>query len=307
MIGWFFYKNKKLGGFSITPPNLPSLSHMAVVRSAAWLFTINNPVDSPQFDDVMYMIYQFEQGEQGTVHIQGYVVFNNRKRQATVKAMEPTAHLEVRRGTHEQAKAYCSKEDTRIEGPIIEGDDSSILAQKPGKRSDCADVVRLIKEGASNALIFESHPNAIRYYKGLDFVRQSFKGEVKRTWKTRVIVYWGVAGSGKSFIAHRDAGPDAYNKPSGNKWFDGYENQENVIFDEFRGNWFDLSTLLRILDAYPLKVEVKGGTVEFVARTIWITSNIAPEAWYNVDIIQINALMRRLTEVHHFINAYVPQ
>jgi len=278
---------------------------MSIVRSPYWLFTINNPTESPQFDDVKYMIYQFEQGEQGTVHIQGYVVFNCQKRQSTVKKMQPDAHLEVRRGTHEQAKAYCSKEDTRIEGPIIEGDDSSILAQKPGKRSDCADVVKLIKEGASNALIFESHPNAIRYYKGLDFVRQSFKADVKRDWKTRVIVYYGVSNSGKSYLAKQNAGPNAYFKPPGNKWFDAYEGQETVIFDEFRGNWFDLSTLLRIFDAYPLRVEQKGNTVEFVARTIYVTSNVAPESWYpNIDAIQLRALLRRLDEVRHFINEF---
>jgi len=298
---------KRLGGsgtLSITPPNLLATA-MSIVRSPYWLFTINNPTESPQFDDVKYMIYQFEQGEQGTVHIQGYVVFNCQKRQSTVKKMEPRAHLEVRRGTHEQAKAYCSKLDTRIEGPIIEGDDSSIMKQQPGKRSDCADVIRLIKEGASNALIFESHPNSIRYYKGLDFARAAFKEHIKRNWKTRVIVYYGVAGSGKSYTVQQLAGPDAYFKPPGHKWFDAYEGQEIVVFDEFRGNWFDLSTFLRIMDAYPLRVEMKGSTIEFVARTLYITSNVAPESWYpNIDAIQLAALLRRLDEVHHFINAY---
>lgn len=279
---------------------------MSIVRSPNWLFTINNPTESPQFDDVKYMIYQFEQGKEGTVHIQGYVVFNCQKRQSTVKLMEPRAHLEVRRGTHEQAKAYCSKTDTRVEGPIEEGSDEGLGSKTPGKRSDLLMVKASLDAGAKDQQIANDYFGSwCRYNKSFTLYRSLVT--VKRAWKTRVIVNWGVAGSGKSFSAHRDAGPDAYFKPPGHKWFEGYEGQENVIFDEFRGNWFDLSTLLRLLDAYPMRVEFKGGSVEFVARTIWITSNIMPEAWYNVDIIQITALMRRLTEVHHFINAYQPE
>jgi len=282
---------------------------MPAFQSCNFVFTINNPSIELKGDDpnewpgVRYCVFQLEQGEQGTVHWQGYVCFETKKTIAALKVLSPRAHWEVRQGTHEQARVYCTKEEGRLDGPYEFGDPPT----KQGKRNDTAQAMEMIKAGSSLSDIMSEIPAAMRFAGGLKFAHTLLTPKLKRTWKTRVIVNWGVAGSGKSFAAHRDAGPDAYFKPPGHKWFDGYESQENVIFDEFRGNWFDLSTLLRILDAYPMRVEYKGGSVEFVARTIWITSNIAPEAWYNVDIIQINALMRRLTEVHHFINAYVPQ
>jgi len=275
-------------------------------RSRSFCFTVNNPMDDNQnpynlLEVSDYLVFQLELGENGTPHYQGFVHLKDAK---TITAMQTylRAHFIVAKGTAAQNRIYCTKEEGRLDGPYEEGE-----IPKQGKRSDCADVVRLIKEGASNATIFESHPNAIRYYKGLDFVRQSFKADIKRTWKTRVIVYYGVAGSGKSYTVQQLAGPDAYFKPGGNKWFNAYEGQEIVVFDEFRGNWFDLSTFLRIMDAYPCAVETKGGIVEFVARTLYITSNVAPESWYpNIDAIQLAAVMRRLDEIHHFINPFIP-
>ena len=72
----------------------------------------------------------------------------------------------------------------------------------------------------------------------------------------------GPTGIGKTYgIFERF--PDAY-RPivSGDKvWFDGYDGQETLLLDELRGN-IKMSMLLQLLDPYPLKVEVKGGTVQ---------------------------------------------
>ena len=45
-------------------------------------------------------------------------MFSGTKRLSGVKELTGTAaHWEPRRGTHQQAAAYCSKEETRIDGP----------------------------------------------------------------------------------------------------------------------------------------------------------------------------------------------
>jgi len=69
--------------------------------------------------------------------------------------------------------------------------------------------------------------------------------------------------------------------------------------DEFRGG-IDIGHLLRWLDRYPVIVEVKGGATALAARKIWITSNIAPIAWYPELDAETFAALRRRLQVTHF-------
>lgn len=59
--------------------------------------------------------------------------------------------------------------------------------------------------------------------------------------------------------------------------------------------------MLRWLDRYPVRVEFKGGSRPLLCKTIWITSNLAPEEWYpELDPETRNAFLRRLTNIVHF-------
>jgi len=53
-----------------------------------------------------------------------------------------------------------------------------------------------------------------------------------------VFVFWGVTGSGKSHRAWSEAGVDAYSKCPRSKFWDGYQDQSNVVVDEFRGGTY---------------------------------------------------------------------
>ena len=79
-----------------------------------WCFTLNNPAAwRPVFkpEHMAYLVYQLERGENGTLHVQGYVRFHNRKRIQTVKNVLDSqgVHLEFARGAEEQNKHYCSR------------------------------------------------------------------------------------------------------------------------------------------------------------------------------------------------------
>lgn len=87
-----------------------------------WVFTLNNPAST--FDDdwmdlnvendqVQFTAWQHEIGENGTPHIQGLVVFEERMTLPKVRTYLDTAHWEVMRGTLKQALEYCHKVDTR--------------------------------------------------------------------------------------------------------------------------------------------------------------------------------------------------
>lgn len=90
---------------------------------------------------------------------------------------------------------------------------------------------------------------------------------------------------------------EAYAKDPRSKWWCGYQGQEHVIIDEFRGG-IDISHMLRWLDRYPVCVETKGGSVPLCATKFWITSNLEPKEWYKeIDEATLLALERRLTNI----------
>ena len=82
------------------------------MQGTNWLFTINNPadVDLPRtWPDVRYCCWQLEEGENGTPHLQGYVVLEKRKRLGGMKRLDKTAHWEQRKGTHDKQKTIVGK------------------------------------------------------------------------------------------------------------------------------------------------------------------------------------------------------
>lgn len=112
----------------------------------------------------------------------------------------------------------------------------------------------------------------------------------------------GPTGTGKTRSVFQQA-PDAYAKMANNIWWDGYDGDDNVLLDEYNSPWFTWNYLLRLLDRYPMLVEVKGGTVQFVARRIFITCNRDPREWYDrshLNKYPVEALLRRIDEIRVF-------
>ncbi len=279
------------------------------------MFTINNPkdIDDPlAWGGVKFVIFQKEKGAEETAHFQGYVMFLGTKTLSAVKKVNPRAHWENRKGTHLQAKKYCSKDDTRVEGPWQRGEDPS-----PGKRTDilrlkeAADEGKTEKEIATNEELF---PLWMHNFKGLERYKRLISIH-ERNWPTHSVVYWGPPGVGKTRRVLIEAGPNAYwlKKPGRNQtvFFDGYDAQENVVIDEFYG-WLPFDLLCRMCDRYPLMVDTKGGMVNFFPKKIFFTSNIPPNEWYvSIDVRRVEALTRRLSpplgEVVHMEHEWVPE
>jgi len=108
-------------------------------RAKRWCFTLNNYttdewsrlVAGGNADNVEYVIYAKETGESGTPHIQGFVIFKAAIRPGTGKTRlgSERYHLEVSRGTPQQAADYCKKD-----GDFYEFGDCPAVSQ--GKRTD---------------------------------------------------------------------------------------------------------------------------------------------------------------------------
>lgn len=65
-------------------------------------------------DSLKYLVFQLERGGTGTKHIQGYACAHSPKSFSGWKELVGTrAHIEAARGSAEENKAYCTKEDSR--------------------------------------------------------------------------------------------------------------------------------------------------------------------------------------------------
>lgn len=264
-----------------------------MARAKHWCFTLNNPETYPLATEewgATYVVYQLETGNSGTLHLQGYVEFAGRQRLNSLRVLLPRAHWEKRLGPRENARAYCMKNEGRVEGPWEHGEFSS---QSQGKRTDLLTVKQMIDNGKSENEVANAQFEVwCRYYRAFrEYKRLTCPN---RNWKTTVHVLYGPTGTGKSKWAC-DTFPEAYWKQRSN-WWDGYEGQEVVVLDEFYG-WLPFDVMLRLLDRYPLLVETKGGQVNFLAKTLIITTNQKPHQWYKNG--NWPALKRRVDSWHY--------
>jgi len=182
------------------------------------------------------------------------------------------------------------KDATRVEGTQFE------YGAKPIQRNDKKDWEEIWELARTNQLSKIPADVRVQSYRTLRTIASDFSKPVgmERTCH----VFWGKSGTGKSRRAWEEAGMDAYSKDPRSKFWDGYNGEENVVIDEFRGG-IDVAHLLRWTDRYPVRVEIKGSSKPLWATTLWITSNLSPREWYKeLDDDTQAALMRRLTVVH---------
>jgi hypothetical protein len=270
-----------------------------------WCFTLNNYTEEDvalldalgsELAGIKYLVYGKEVGENGTPHLQSYVSFDRRRGLAYCRSLiSSRAHFEIARGSACQNAEYCKKEgDAKEFGVVPRGQ---------GARNDLVSVVQAIKDGASKRELLDVHPQAYaRAYRMCQDALLIF-GKC-RQWQPEVVVYWGETGTGKTRRAYEEAtqgnNGSAYLHPGGG-WFDGYDGEERVIFDDFGGSEFKLTYLLKLLDRYPMRVPVKGSFVQWIPKKIWITSNYGPKDWYpNAKDEHVKALFRRFSRVVRF-------
>jgi len=196
-----------------------------------WLFTINNPSElnieylRSLFDDddcpLKYLIFQREQVT--TPHLQGYLQCKKKKSMNQVKTIvgDKGTHLEKMKGTPEQSKAYCSKEESRLDGPWEFG-----TLGNAGQRTDIEEVRDAIHNNPfiSNIDLLTLYPDIIaRYPRFITSCRNAYQDEAvsitelqpREGWQTtlfeelrssadprKVVWYFDeIGGSGKSTFA----------------------------------------------------------------------------------------------------------
>jgi len=278
------------------------------------IFNVNDEQDKLEtfctgINNIKICNWQFEQGVQTEhPHIQLYLVADKSVRPSQVKTwFINNPHVEIAKGDHESCVDYCSKDEGRLKGPFFYPTEMAVKSHVQGKRYDIDTMFKMVKEGKKEVEIAEQNPGAYaRSFKALNRYHNLVFPPVFRP-EIVVNCFYGAPGSGKSKQAWDDAlalvGGDVegvYSKSAGD-WWDGYHGQKVVVIDDFYGG-IRFSEFLKILDHYPLSVQIKGGFVAMRATHFFITSNTHPRDWYSgiKDKVDLNALKRRLTSLVYY-------
>lgn len=244
----------------------------------------------------------------GRCHFQGYASFTKAYRLSGLKKLLKTAHWTVCKGTETENIEYCSKEDSRIDGPWSTGTPS-----EPGKRNDIHAVRDMIAEGKSLTSIMNDPQ--IGSYQALRGAELLFKYQPLPTNFVKRNVYWfhGSTGSGKSRLARdmaTEAKEDLWVSAKDLQWFSRFNGEKWCLLDDFRSSHVSFSFLLRLLDGYAVTVPVKGTNAIWHPDTIIITCPVHPKFTYTKKFEQDNGnldqLLRRITEIRLIGDEVVP-
>lgn len=196
-----------------------------------------------------------------------------------IKKLKPR-HVEVMQKPLTANIKYCKKDGNLI---LEKGE-----ASQQGKRNDLEVAIETIKNGGK---LTDIDPVLIvKYERGFKAIKHLNTKD--RTEQPKVIWLWGLSGTGKTRRAVEHS--DSFYIKDGTQWWDGYDQQDVIIIDDFDGRW-PFRDLLRILDRYPYQGQTKGAYVKINSPTIYITCEFPPSHfWSDNDLKQVT---RRLSEV----------
>ena len=260
-------------------------------KSRSYVFTLNNYTQE-EYNELLeiearYKVIGKEVGEQGTPHLQGYIYFENPKSMNPLKKINKRIHWEQAKGTPVQASEYCKKENNFYE-------DGELPSQ--GRRSDIEEARELVKTTGKIRDVVDK-ANSFQAIRCAEVILKYH--EKPRNWKPEVHWFYGSSGTGKTKLAYEVLGEDCYTCMGTGKWFDGYDAHENVLIDDIRKDFMSFDQFIKLIDRYAYRVETKGGTRQFLARKIIITSPCPPELiWKNTE--DKYQLLRRIDVVKCF-------
>ena len=260
-----------------------------------WLVTINNPSNEEideliEFKGCKYKVIARELAPStGTSHIHALICLTCNARASKLKKALPRAHLDLVRGTFDQAYNYVIKE-----GAVIYEN-----GEKPKKQLSIDQRFKDMVQEAKAGTIDKECLMYCRYRQYFEqFVPTSnyiFEGELttKNAW------IYGPPGSGKSRLVRQFAMANnlsVYHKLA-NKWWDGYRGEDIVLIEDLDPDVSEklVHHIKLWADRYAFRAEIKGNSVSIDPKFYFIiTSNYTiGECFKGVDG---EAISRRFEE-----------
>lgn len=274
-----------------------------MARTAAYRkyqLTFNNPTEHgythevikttlSTFSNCIYWCMCDEIGAEQTPHTHLYTAFKNPVEFSTMQQRFFGSHIENARGRHDENRDYIRKEGKWLNDPKHETnladtfEESGDLPAESSKReSQSAEVVAMIREGASNEEIVNAYPSQYTHLKSLDAMRQTFlEGQYRKKFRNLNVYYlWGKTGVGKTrYVMEKYGYEHVYRVTNYAHPFDNYQGESVILFEEFRS---DLPTkdMLKYLDGYPLMLPCRYGDKVACFTEVYVISNIPFEEQY---------------------------
>ncbi len=276
-------------------------------------------IDHLKLTNCTYIVFQQESGGSlGRDHLQGYVLFKNAK---TLKAAQealgfPTCHMESRKADLvSDAINYCKKEDTRRLGCSFF--EYGVMPMDTGKKRTVEAAIECAKTHGIKRVALEHSKVYMQYHCGLGKLANIAAEDKLPDWRdVTVIVVVGDSGCGKSWFAeHYDTHDNTYPMADSDPvWVDGYWGQRTIVIEEMDAQ-MPFRFLLRLLDGYRLNMPTKGGFIWGEHTTVILTSNTAPDRWYNDNmgannwsfdtaLVSAGPLQRRINSIHTGTGVY---
>ena len=288
------------------------------LRYRNWVFTLNNPQEHgfPRFmkDSMVWLRYGEEVAPStGTAHLQGVVHFRSKRVMPTdLYPWCRNAHWEHMGGSISSNLSYTGKEATAEAGTLHEFGIRPLSNKEAREKGGQAtkerykEIIKLAEDGKFDQIKEDYPGDFLRSFKPL---RHIWEEAQQRNQPTNDLKHWwivGGTGSGKSFGVFKTVGEENfYRKDANNKWWCGYAFERFVLIDDYQPLWKDRAVLKNWADWYPVRVEVKGGSMKVRPEHIIVTSNYSiADAHFEPD--DIAPIKRRFKEcsIEEFIEDY---
>lgn len=271
-------------------------------------------------------------------HIQGYMALKKKRRLSSLFATtlcvweDDTIWPFVKPALYSawHNKRYCEKANTahpnehgftRGEAASWTEEQLKNLGKKQGKRSDIEAMAKDFQDNPWETKLTKARkfPNQFCHYNRAfdklltlerDYQYHSDYNNSERKKNMKNYVYVGPPGCGKSHTVEQEVKKlisdnsqlRVYYKTI-QKWWDGYDGEEIVVWDDFRSS-MPFSELLNLMDGKPFRREAKGTTICLRAHHIFFTTPRQPRYWYRKlmeeDGEAEGQLLRRIYQLREF-------
>lgn len=279
------------------------------VQARGWMLTI--PAENHDTEQVRQMlasiapasVFQLEEGAiTGYKHYQAYVQLQSPRRWSTMKNLLAEkgfddTHFEKQWATGAACYRYCTKEESRIDGPWVLG--RIQMNDRQGERTDIAKLKKMVLEDGlsyEDILMSDDTGNAARYrtmLKDLEEARLEKRLE-QQAWRDVEVNYLhGPTGVGKTRLVFERYKPSEFYRIVNyrNPW-DRYKGQKVVVFDEFTGQ-SAIEEMLVWLDGYIVQLPARYSDKLSAYNTVWVLSNLPFNELYQYKPAEQRAAFRR--------------